>query len=187
MLEDVFMERIVRRKKDAMFYLKVVMVIATAFLLATTLSWIVLAISVLSFLLPLLLAGCGYGAWWVITSLDLEFEYIVTNGEIDIDSIIHRRKRKRVFSGRSKDFEIMARLDSDEFREAARMMEKDQRAKNIKILDCSAVPGRATNWYFIANYKSNRLLVVFEPDERMLVNLKRFSPSKVKYNPLIHG
>jgi hypothetical protein len=186
-MEDIFMERIVRRKKDVMHYLKATMVIATAFLLASVLTMVVSRITMISFLLPLLLAGCGYGAWWLITSLDLEFEYIVTNGEIDIDSIVHKRRRKRVFSGRSKDFEIMARLDSDEFREASDRMAKDRRSKSIRILDCSAVPGRGTNWYFIANYKSNRLLVVFDPDERMLVNMKRFSPSKVKYNPMIHG
>ncbi len=186
-MDDIFMERIVRRKKDGTHYLKIALIIATAFMLATAIGWIVLAIPVMSFLFPIVLVGCGYGAWWMITSQDIEYEYIVTNGEIDIDSIVHRRKRKRLFSGRAKDFEVMARLDSDEFRDAARRVEQERKSGNLKLVNCAAVPGNAASWFFIANYKTGRLLVVFDPDEKMLVNLKRFNPSRVKYNPTIQG
>lgn len=186
-MEDIFMEKIVRRKKDGIHYLKMTIVIITAFLLMTTLGWLMLAVAVLSFLLPIMVAGCVYGAWWLITSMDVEFEYIVTNGEIDIDRIVHRRKRKRLFSGRAKDFEIMGRLDGDEFREAAARLPLEKRAGKIKIMDCSAVPGFSGSWFFIANNKSSRVMVVFDPDERILTNLKRYNPSRIKYNPALHG
>ena len=185
-MDDIFIERIVHRKKDGIHYLKVAMIIVTALILAFTSIVIVGSISVVSFLVPLLLVGSGYGAWWLITSMDLEFEYIVTNGEIDIDSIVHRRRRKRLFSGRSKDFEIMAKLDSDEFGDVSRTLQRDKKKGSLKIVDCSAVPGSPASWFFIANYKTGRMLVVFDPDERILANLKRFNPSRVKYNPTLH-
>ena len=186
-MDDIFIERIVHRKKDGIHYLKVAMIIVTAILLAFVSAVIASSISVLSFLVPLLVAGCGYGAWWLISSMDLEFEYIVTNGEIDIDSIVHRRKRKRIFSGRSKDFEIMAKLDSDEWKDVSRTLQGDKKRGSLRIVDCSAVPGSPTSWFFIANHKTGRMLVVFDPDERILTNLKRFNPSRVKYNPTLHG
>ncbi|NLN46217.1 MAG: hypothetical protein GX153_06590 [Clostridiaceae bacterium] len=187
MMDDIFMERIVHRKKDASYYIKMVSLILTAVLVMITLVWLLLAIPTISFLVPITLAATLYGVWWAITSMDVEFEYIVTNGEIDIDTIVHRRKRKRLFSGRSKDFEIMGRLDSDEFREAAARLPQERKAGRIKVVDCSAVPGADSSWFFIANYKSARLMVVFDPDSRMLASLKRYNPSRIKYNPALHG
>ncbi len=186
MMDDIFMERIVHRKKDVTYYIKLVSLLLTAVLVMITLIWLLLAIPTVSFLIPIALAATLYGVWWAITAMDVEYEYIVTNGEIDIDTIVHRRKRKRVFSGRSKDFEVMARLDSDEFREAAGRLPQERKAGRIKVVDCSAVPGAAHSWFFITNYKSARLMVVFDPDARMLASLKRFNPSRIKYNPALH-
>ena len=50
-------------------------------------------------LIPLVvIAGSIYGIYWIASSRDLEFEYSVTNGDLTVDKIIHKRKRKRVVS-----------------------------------------------------------------------------------------
>jgi fatty acid desaturase len=165
-MEDIFMEKIVCRKKDGIHYLKVTIVIITAFLLMTTLGWLMLAVAVLSFLLPIMVAGCVYGAWWLITSMDVEFEYIVTNGEIDIDRIRAPAEKQTTGLRTRQDFEIMGRLDGDEFREAAAR----SRWKNA--------PARSRSWtvrpspgfrqlVLHRNNKSSRVMVVFDPDERI--------------------
>ena len=41
--------------------------------------------------------------------MNLEFEYAATNGDLTVDKIIHRRKRKRVINLDSKDIETMGK------------------------------------------------------------------------------
>ncbi len=185
-MDDIFIERIVQRKKDTIYYVKILSLILSAFLAAATLVWLLLLIPALSFLTPIALAGCGYGLWRMIGSLHVEYEYIVTNGELDIDMIVHRRRRKRLFSGRVRDFEIMARLDSAAFREAAVQMERGRSARRLQVLDCAAIANTPSSWFFITNYQAARLMVVFDPDERMLAHIKRFNPSRVQYTAALH-
>lgn len=42
--------------------------------------------------------GLGYGAYWLSSKLNVEFEYIITNDTIDIDQIINKSSRKRILS-----------------------------------------------------------------------------------------
>jgi hypothetical protein len=67
----------------------------------------------------------------------------------------------------------MAKVNSDDYRDA-------QRIKHI-VLDCSASLQAPDNWFFITEYKGQRTMVIFAPDERMLKSMKRFNPSKIKY------
>ncbi|NLW12710.1 MAG: hypothetical protein GX028_11945, partial [Clostridiaceae bacterium] len=120
----------------------------------------------------------GYGMWFVISSLNKEFEYIVTNGDLDIDMIIARRKRKRVLSVKAKEFELMAQTGTVD--------ERDSENSRYKTLDFSSSLNSKDRWFILTNYKSEKVKVIFEPDERMLKNLKRFNPSKIKYTGLLN-
>lgn len=42
--------------------------------------------------------GSLYGGYILITNMSVEYEYIVTNGEMDIDKIIAKRRRKRLIT-----------------------------------------------------------------------------------------
>ena len=171
--DDVFLEKIVTRRKTGKDYLKIAAVVIGALLV---LFLLVLFSQVIGFLTPLLLAGVVYAFYILLTGMSIEYEYIVTNGDLDIDQIIARRKRKRIYSCQAKDIEIMARLDSDEWRQV-------QQQTGRKLLDCSAVFSSSDNWFILSEYKNQRVTVVFAPDERMLKNLRRFNPSRVKYIP----
>ena len=46
----------------------------------------------------LIAVGVAYLTYRFISARNIEYEYIVTNGDLDIDKIISRRKRKRIFS-----------------------------------------------------------------------------------------
>ena len=52
--------------------------------------------------------------------LDVEYEYLYVNGDLDIDKIMHRAKRKRVFSMNVNDLEILAPIDAIELRQYQR-------------------------------------------------------------------
>jgi hypothetical protein len=63
----------------------------------------------------LLIVGLIYFGIRVATSRNVEYEYIVTNGDLDIDMIVAKRKRKRIFSANCKEFEIVAPVRSSSF------------------------------------------------------------------------
>ena len=48
-------------------------------------------------MLPMVIVLIFYIAYRINTSFDVEFEYILTNGELDIDKITHKRRRKRTY------------------------------------------------------------------------------------------
>lgn len=170
-MNDTFLEKIVKKRRTGKDYLKIF-----GFIVAAIVLFFVFIIfgQIIGFLMPILIVAIVYGMWYFVSGTNREYEYIVTNGEIDIDVIIARRRRKRVFNGRVRDFEIMAKTDSDDYREAQK--------GTYSLADYSASLDANDNWFFLTDYKGQRTMVVFQPDERMLASMKKFNPSKVKFD-----
>lgn len=162
---DIFMEKIVRKKKDIKDYL-----ITAAIIIAS----LVLAMVALTYLADMglfIVAGIIYLAYLLMTTRNVEYEYAVTNGDLDIDKIIAQRKRVRVFSASCKNFEIVAKLKSDHFTPQYRSFKKQ--------IDCTSTREGEGVWFIILNYKNEQTVVYFEPTEKMLQSFKTFIPRKV--------
>ncbi len=162
---DIFMEKIVRKKKDIKDYL-----ITAAIIIAS----LVLAMVALTYLADMglfIVAGIIYLAYLLMTTRNVEYEYAVTNGDLDIDKIIAQRKRVRVFSASCKNFEIVAKLKSDHFTPQYRNFKKQ--------IDCTSTREGEGVWFIILNYKNEQTVVYFEPTEKMLQSFKTFIPRKV--------
>lgn len=169
---DTFLEKIVTRKKTAVDGL-----ITAGIVFATlVVIFILMNIKVIAQLGIgiFLAAGLIYLAYRLVTGRNVEFEYVVTNGDLDIDKIISRRKRKRIFSASCKEFDIVARVSTGDFASAM------QNAKTK--IDASSTPNSPDAYYVTLNYKGERTIVIFEPDDRMLNNFKTFIPRKVLSN-----
>lgn len=169
---DTFMEKLVARKKTLTDYL----IIAATVIGTLLLIFVVLSIPILIRLgLSLLFAaGIAYLGYWVITSRNIEYEYIVTNGDLDIDIIISKRKRKRIFSASCKDFDIVSPVKSSRF---------DQSVQGIKNrIDASSSIDSPDAYFITLNYNGERTLVIFEPTEKMLNNFRLYIPRKVFLN-----
>jgi len=164
---DVFIEKIVGRKKrieDHLFIAGLVTIGIIAF-------FAVFAIPILSGFAPILAAGIIFCVYYFAKSRNIEFEYAVTNGDLDIDKIISQRKRKRVFSANCKDFDVVAKVGSQQYTHEVRNMKN--RLEAVSSMDAPGV-------YFITlTYKGEKMVVFFEPDERMLNSFKTFIPRKV--------
>jgi hypothetical protein len=172
LLMDVFMEKIVARKKDYKDNMMLVgIVLATLILTLVVLNVpIIRQLGIGLFLF----AGLIYLAYRFITSRNVEFEYVVTNGELDIDKIISRRKRKRIFSASCKEFDILARVKSNSFSQSVQSIKKR--------IDASSNINSPDAFFATLNYKGEKTLLIFEPDERMLNNFKTFIPRKMILN-----
>ena len=99
---------------------------------------------------------------------NLEFEYLYYNGDLDIDKIMGMQKRKRVFSANVKTMEVIAPSGSFEL----------QQYQNLKKYDCSTNSGNKT-YEMVIPHKGQKVRVIFEPNEKILQDLRRWEPRKV--------
>ena len=105
-------------------------------------------------------------------TLDLEYEYLYVNGEIDIDKIMSKQKRKRVFSGDVASLELLAPSQSHE-------LDHYRTRTDIKKNDFSSGKKDAKTYTMILKKDQGMELVIFEPSEVMLKDMKRMAPREV--------
>ena len=149
---DTFFEQIVKKKKTAVEWLIVV---------GALLGGVGLSVFLFFFLYPIgvfLSVGVVYIAWLLISSQNKEFEYCVTNGDIDIDLIVSKRKRKRIVSVAGRKIQALLPYDATVSTQGFRRV--------VMAAESVNEPGL---WYFTYHSKKNgRTLVMFRPNERVL-------------------
>ena len=162
---DIFCEYMVKHKKGVKERLQTTGIIIAALLL----SFILLAFSLLLLgLAPLLICGTVYGAYWLISRMNVEYEYIVTSSILDIDKIMARRSRKRILSLDLKGISIC---------QHAKDMPNQQGIKIIDATPCGIEDG-VYGIDFDKNGMKNRLLI--KQNKKMLNQMKKSSPSLIK-------
>lgn len=161
---DSFFEQIVKKKKTVADWLLTVLII-----LAAVVALAAAFIFVPSFFI-ILVFGVGYGAWWLITNQNVEYEYCVTNGDIDIDQITARRKRKRLVSVPGRKIESLQPFDP-----SAPLGKYDRRVMTAPSLNVEGL------WCFTYHSKKNgHTFVVFQPDMRILRSFYEGLPKLVQ-------
>ena len=163
MKQDVFIEKIVKRRKtgkDMLLIGLILTIIPIAFLASLIIG--------LEFGM-LLFAGSIYLVYRLITGMNVEYEYILTNDDISIDKIIARRRRKRMYNGSCKNFTIIAPVSD-------RAFDTNRKNDRVKLLDFSSGSDPKTQWFFTTKSNDKQILVVFEPDDRYLQTFRRFNP-----------
>ncbi|MCL2199945.1 MAG: DUF6106 family protein [Defluviitaleaceae bacterium] len=151
---DVFKEQIVKRQST----FRDMLIKACLVILVLLVGLIVLINS--PQLGVLVIFALGFGARFLMSYLSVEYEYVFTNGELDIDIIYDRARRKRVFSSHVKQIEIMAHID-DKNHEGAFGSAQETRDYS------GGVPGPNTYVFLIA-HESKKLKVIIEPNDKML-------------------
>ncbi len=170
-MDDSFHEMIVKGKQTQYAALQMIGLVVASLVLLVLLF---IFSSVLGMLMPLLVVGVGYGLFYLLRGFNREFEYTITNGEIDIDMIVAQRKRKRVFSGAARNFESMAPLTANKEAAAGR-----QSAGAAQVIDCRGAASNGKHYEIRADFKGKRVVVLFTPDEIIVNQLKRFNPSRI--------
>lgn len=155
---DVFLEQIVKKKdttKDRI--LKVLIMLGGVFLCFVALLFI--GSQFVGSIMMLVAVGALYFAWVFVTSLNMEFEYIFTNGEIDIDKIIAKRRRKRITTVKVSTFDEFELYNHEKY-------SKEQ--FDVRIF---AGIGPLEEGTYCASYRGRegkKCLLVFNPNERIL-------------------
>ena len=150
---DHYVEQLVVKEKGA----KEWGIIAGSVLVAVALS--VLSFIFLGAFFIIFTVGFGYAAYMLITAQTLEYEYCVTNGDIDIDSIVAKRKRKRIVSVAGRKIERLEPFDG-----------APPAGFDRTVVTASA--GAAGCWRFTYHSKKNgHTQVIFQPNEAVLNEL----------------
>ena len=158
-MDEIFIERIVKRKVDIKgMLLRVLAVVLTVLSLCT-----ILFLGMLGLTLTILFAYLTYLVW-AYTSV--EYEYSFLNTELTIE-----RKRKHVDEFDIKQAEIIAPAVSDEIK---------SRAGNIVTLDYSTGYGSSDLYSMITNTDKGAVQVLFNADEKLIEAMRHMRPSIVK-------
>ncbi|MDD6877373.1 MAG: DUF6106 family protein [Clostridiaceae bacterium] len=173
---DTFLEYIVKKAPETKTsLLKVAIILGTVFVCYFGMVFIMSSETLAQFgsIFLLLICGIVYGAYRLFTSFNLEFEYIVTNGELDVDKIIARRSRKRLCSLRPVEVEIMAPYN-DEYKN------QYDRGEFALTVDASSSKYAKSRWFILADTKKyGRVRLLWEPTDKMIENMRTYMPRKV--------
>lgn len=163
---DFYAEQLVAKRSGGSDMAKKVLIgIATAFF-AAAVFWIFF------YFIPFNLIGAGlifYAGYYFISGVDTEYEYILTNGEIDIDKITGKRKRKRLMTASIDSFTSFGRLD-----------EAPDTSDGITTV--LATDGTEEGAYY-ADFKhqsAGNVRLIFTPSEKILDGVELFLPRQLK-------
>lgn len=166
---DHYNEQLVAKSTDSKDILKRV-AIGIGLLLVIMISAFGMAMFGMPMLIIVPIGGC-YLAYILFTGTFTEYEYIVTNNEMDIDKIVGRRKRKRLITVKLSSVSQWGEYEGDAIAADATVIAADGKGQNDK--------------YLLANHdKYGKVAVIFTPSEETLININFAVPYSIKNKDL---
>lgn len=168
---DVYLEYMIKKKKTHAEHILTVFY----YLMAAAVSYILLFVKYITFLYPALVFGAFYLAWYMSRKFNVEYEYILTNDELDVDRIIAKKIRKRLLTVSVRKFEIMEPAVGEGFEKAM-----SDPAIQVKF-DASLGNGSENRYYAkFVNKKGENMVLVFNPRDDMLRAMKQSNMLKIR-------
>ncbi len=163
---DIYCEQLVTKKRSSGDKAKVVLTLLGSVVVGAAL----ILFALFSGFLVLIIGGLvvvGLGAW-LAAGFGVEYEYIVTNNEMDIDKIIGKRKRKRMIT-----------VDLTKTSEFSSLPTKDEKDAEVTV---QASSGMQTDAHYLICTHSDygTVKVVFNPDERMREAIDKALPRAIR-------
>lgn len=165
---DIYSEQLVSKKSNIL--LKKLGIWASSFLIAFLLFFLILHfVPVLSIIGAMGACCIMYGGFFLSGNVGVEYEYIITGSELDIDKIIGQRSRKRLLNTDIKRFTAFGRY-----------------TENAKIPQCDttvdAVYDDSEQIYFaVTDHDSyGRTLLLFNPNDETLENIEKSLPRELR-------
>lgn len=162
---DTFFEQIVALKKNG----KTVAAFVGIWFAALLLCFLAFMFSgYIGSIFILVIAGVIYCAFRLSGNLNIEYEYILTNGIFDIDKIVNKSSRKRLLSFNLSNVSYVGKFNSDTF------SVNNINPKNVVF----ATDKNNDDVYFLIFEKSGdgAGYLVFSPNEKMKPAISKFLP-----------
>lgn len=169
---DTFGEQLIKKKMTGSDIAKIGCLAVGGLVLAS-------ACMVLSFtsgfmVLTLVAVGVLFGLVWLISGMGCEYEYIVTNEDLDIDKISGKRKRKRLITLKLNCAEAFGVYDGSQ-------------GEGVQATVIASDGTGINAYYLIAQHKTHgATMLIFSPDERTISMILNNLPHKVKAEAKLH-
>lgn len=169
---DNFAEQLVKRSETSADKTKrLILIIVGVFFTVVIAGLAVLQLTkpIFAMLGLILAAVAGYGTYFAVQGSYVEYEYTFTNGELDVDKIVAKKKRTAMVSTDIKKFTAFGKYTDgmDESEDMTVVIASDNIASHEYYAD-----------FQHEEYGLTRL--IFAPDERILDNIKKSLPPQLK-------
>ncbi len=169
---DNFAEQLVKRSETSADKAKrLILIIVGVFFTVVIAGLAVLQLTkpIFAMLGLILAAVAGYGTYFAVQGSYVEYEYTFTNGELDVDKIVAKKKRTAMVSTDIKKFTAFGKYTDgmDESEDMTVVIASDNIASHEYYAD-----------FQHEEYGLTRL--IFAPDERILDNIKKSLPPQLK-------
>ena len=115
----------------------------------------------------------GYGVYYVFIMTSVEYEYVYVIGELTIDTVYGKTKRKKAGTFDVKKSEVIAPVKSD----FGAVYNKNEQMKGF---DFTSGINEDNVYIMVAPYGAGTAKIYFEPNEDMLEAIRTQAPSKLK-------
>ena len=161
---DIFIEELIRRERpggETMFKVGIVL-LGIVLILAAFLFLYVIFSFLFTIVVILEILAFHYTV--------LEYEYSFTNGDLDIDKIMGKRKRKRAASFTNRDIAVMAPCPKG----------YTPAGSYAKTLDASRSK-RENRWYIVVRAEDGQeTLIYFSPSDRLIDGMSRYLSNRLQ-------
>ena len=147
-----FIEYIVEKRRTPIDMLKALVAVIVGFSLIGAL--VMLRINA-----TILVAVVAYVSYKVVTSVNVEYEYILTNNEMDVDKIINRKSRKSLVTINIRRVDEFEKCDGH--RENRYINDG-----NVKVIDACRDRGEGC-YYMTFTDDAGRGVLLFTPSEQI--------------------
>lgn len=160
-MNDVYTEQLVKKRTDMKDTFMKALLVAL-----TIVSVLVLFMFPFGIIFPVIMIVLDV---FMFRRMDVEYEYLYVNGDLDIDKIMHKEKRKRLFSANVNDMELLAPSESPEL----------NAHKNAKVLDFTTKTPGAKTYEMVIVSGGEKKRIIFEPNETIVEGIWMLAPRKV--------
>ncbi len=158
---DFYTEQLIKKQTDMKD-----MVIKAVLVAVAIVSVLTVFIMPMGLIVPIIIIAL---VWFLISRLNVEYEYLYVNGDLDIDKIMNKSKRKRVFSANVENVELLAPVNSprlDQF-------------QNARVINLSSGSPDARLYALIVSHDGQTAKLIFEPNDTIIEGLFMLAPRKV--------
>ena len=176
---DIFIEYMIKKHRDVKDNLIVAGTIVLALVLTIVLFLLIMilmssGVNIASSIGLLLIAGVWYGAYILMNSRNIEYEYILTNNYFDVDKIMAKKGRKRILSIDFSEASTVANIKDNDHNHAYR-----NNNGAVKIMDLTGNKMVGDVYFIDTQVGGERKLILFQPTSKMLDSIRKSNPRNV--------
>ena len=172
MAMDHFREEIVVKRhkgmQEVLYYFANILMVLTALLGFSMLSGIMVEFTVSGMIVAALFIGLAALLFFRKDRIRAEYEYTLTNGELDFAQVFNNKKRKNLGTMRIKNVEAFGPVNSEGFRKLINMSGLERKNWFLNR--------DAELYYFYYQKEAKRTMLVLEPTEEMVGLIKKYLP-----------